>query len=61
MAIMEKSKAISGVTKPIYEHLPHFLWGKILLRLLNQLPLPVISMHLLAIPQVPRARGHIAA
>ena len=36
--ILEKSKAINGMTKPIYEYLPHFLRP-------NQLP--VLSMRLL--------------
>jgi hypothetical protein len=50
------------VTKPIYEYLPHFLRGHILLRS-NQLPvIPInINMRLLAAPQVPHARGHSAA
>jgi hypothetical protein len=41
------SKAINGVTKPIYEYLPHFHRGKILPGP-NQVP--VIPMRILAVP-----------
>jgi hypothetical protein len=37
MAVLEMSKAINEVTKPIYEYFPYFLRGQIRLRP-NQLP-----------------------